>query len=531
MIRLPSYLVYITCFICVLVVFWLVFVTSVPTDQWPIKDETNHVLHIVKLIKLVDSPLDVAKSERLYGPMYYFLAYVVGKSTDSFDRVALAFPNLLFLLGTVALIWQAGCLLFNKKTALLSALIASVFLFKWACFMTTELSLAFFATLFFYACVLIVKKGNSTESYIILAIAVAGGLLSKRTAPIFFAGPILWLLTTAWRRKNLILTVRFGAAALASGFLIAYFVFYRHFGLEYFFQDTMSRALFDTSAVPLGTHPFFYLAFAFKYLAGTLLLWFLLQLLKRKMPAPDSIALFALSLVPLLLLSFFPVKFAEYCIPAIPVLGLAIVGMVFDTHRSPRAQRVLTFGLLTTCLVPMIFLRASYAVEMVNYGPKNAETIRRVTAGIPDIFAGPSVYLFEPGPGGIATSLRIDLIRAGISEISLPDIQGTMRERLAAAPIRPWSVERARFADKIPQRLLVSVLNMDLADECDIKKEVELMETRPWESGTRTDWQFSIVSTLANRFHLSKTYRIPGTPAGFFLCEAGSTTGSADNPS
>ncbi len=407
---------------------WLLFVRRLPGPIEGIQAEAIHWFSVARASALGLDPMDLLVIDQAYPPLYYLLAALAatGGSFLGFSeanapaRALLALPNLV--LGGILIAGVASFLLRRGRPlgGALAAVGLAVPLFPWAIAATPEMSVVAGAAGFAVACGLYVRRPG-LGSAVLLATATAAALLSKQTTVIYFVAPAVWLgWRLRWRARELLPAIAGGVVGAA----LAWALFYGRLPLDPL-ADVLGRATLGETAVdPRArlSNATFYLRisvlFAGPGLIGLLAGLFVPSRVRTAADRQLEIWLLAAVVLPLAVLSVFPIKQDTYLLPLLPALAALCVVRV---DRLPQtARRVVTALVLAGWGAGLLFGFAPIAREIVSAGAQEDAIFHEAAAAL-EAECGPCQVPALINHRGLATRLlHLRLVEQADAEY-LPD--------------------------------------------------------------------------------------------------------------
>jgi 4-amino-4-deoxy-L-arabinose transferase-like glycosyltransferase len=306
-------------------------------------DEIGHASVVLRAVVGVTPIRELATQNWHYPPLFYFLSTLSGKIFGT-SRAALAFPNLLLLIGSLLLLRVLAARLYGPRSFWLVGPLTAVYLTQFTYVITTEMSVVFCALLFAFACLELQSKSGA-GMFVLLGAATLLALLSRTTAPAYLAVPFVWLV---WVRRKDPRRIEFFAkvgVSLLAGCAIAILVFYRIWFLYGVNPLGMAagRTFFGMTFATVASH----------YLA-TLRFWFLPVLimlvvaavwLRRNLGAQTG-WLLAAALVPMAAMVAIKAVFAYHLAAAVPFLLLAAIGPAETAWKGRPAVAIIAVAIV-----------------------------------------------------------------------------------------------------------------------------------------------------------------------------------------
>jgi hypothetical protein len=336
-------------------VAWIVVVSLMPGDHPGIKDESWHANVIIEAVQGATNYREIVTASPGYPPIYFLSAFVTGKMTGSLSRAALAFPNLILFLATLLIIRQAAAEAFDRNGGLAAVLLGGLHLFPFSFSLTTEMGIIFSIGLFVLAAIRLTRF-ERFDGYLLLMLGTAFSLLSKQTAPVFLAIPFLWIMWEGRARPSRSWLLPIAAAGI--GCLIAYLAFYRIVTIPWIINDMVRRGVNISGELYTGTEHFwdhlvYYPVRVFRWLFPVILLTVAVTVLRKtRLQARDG-WLVATVIAPILLLTYFPVKFSQYTLPIVPWAVLVLVGISARAMQTRNGGVIYATVVLLLCALPL----------------------------------------------------------------------------------------------------------------------------------------------------------------------------------
>ncbi len=326
------------------------------------------------------------------GKIFIGIGYLFFGKTSVGWRVVTPF----FALGTIYVTYKIGVLLKSRAVGFLAAVaLAFTHLFATHAVMAMlDVYLTFFIVLLLFLILSYFRKmeflSTKDERLYLLCIGAAScSVFLTKYYGLFFVAAAYLVLLWRWRReagpsegkKGLSILDRHGFFLIGHGVvaLLAYLpillriqdvIEYSGTTQGFVTEVTVGNRIIVAGAVydgaPIGSHLYWLWEYGgWFYLFGLFVLLYLLYVgVRRRQLSWENKAMMAMSLIPLISLSFLPVKFARYLIPLFPILGLFAAlaicgGMEFLLRRilgrrkrrlSKRALKILTTGLALSVL-------------------------------------------------------------------------------------------------------------------------------------------------------------------------------------
>jgi hypothetical protein len=191
-------------------------------------DEMGHANVILRVLAGAAPTAKIVTFSKHYPPLFYLLSFACGKILAGTSRAILALPNLLMLLGALAILRRLAADLYGPRSFSfwLVGPVVAAYLLPSTYVITTEMALVFSTLLFTYACVELQSK-DRIRYFLLLTFGTALALLARTTAPVFILVPTLWLFWTRAKNKNRVRFFGMAGMSLAAGGIIAFCIYYR----------------------------------------------------------------------------------------------------------------------------------------------------------------------------------------------------------------------------------------------------------------------------------------------------------------
>jgi len=429
---------------------WLAFVLAAPAPLETFKDEVGHALTLYGLAEGA-SLEQIWFADRGYPPLYYLLAVASSRLLGSVERVALALPHLVALLGAAALL--ASLLRSAGQThlrALIGAAVLGLSLLPTAWQMTPDMTLVATVMLGLWALER-VHRAPTPLGLLGLGGALLAAALSREYAPIYLAVPILIVAVRAEERRHKVALL---AVAVGAG-LLSIVLFHGHFGLAEQLDHAGARASLWSQVVPavLG-RPRLY--------GGALLSLFLAPLLLLVISRPRADALVA-ALAPIVLLLLFPAIARSYLVPA---YGLLILACLTSSPREGRTSRVARVLLVLALIQPAWAAADQYGFATLYH--ERAEGLSDALAA--DLAercpSGCKVFVLFGSRGHAANRVKVDRLRRDVpwEVVDVPpmDYVVVARETGDRNPSRTQCLSAAAWERMVSESILLSPQALEL---------------------------------------------------------------------
>lgn len=395
-------------------VAWGLVVTGVPGPLESIKDEAIHWFNVARAGALGLPLGELLVIDPAYPPAWYLLARlgplaVLRGESPLPSRLLLTVPNAA-LVGLL-MVTLASVQGVSRHRSALTALGLGVALFSWSIAATPEVVVVA-ATVAFAGAAVRYAHRPSDAGVMLLALATAAALLAKQTTPVFCLVPLAYVV--AQRREPRWLL---GAAlAVVLGALGAWLLFYGRLHHDPL-RDVLVRATTGESTL----HPesaggrLFYLGSLARFAGPAVLVPLFARGALRAGRATPPLAqerwLLAAVVVPVVLLSLFPVKQDSYLLPVVPPL---ILWCCLPLDRLQRAPRGVATGLLVFAFCgSALFGALPDSLQMARQAPVEDALFRGAALGLVEACPGCQTPVLTNHRGLASRLLHLRLIEDG----------------------------------------------------------------------------------------------------------------------
>ncbi len=339
-------------FHCIRSVQWL------ETREWPQgKDYAYHLQNAVSEIGREGTLRQklFTYSNRQYPPVYYLSTVILYDITGSYRLILL--NSTLFLLILILATYGAGTVIFDKETAVVSALLVSMFPGVYAASRQFNLELATGAVAALSVYVLLLSGGFKVRRYSLLFGAVlSAALLTRQLAMSFIIGPVLVMLGQGMKRGsapaerlNIIKNFLLALAICCAG---VFFYYYDGIAFETLLSRWRDAGAIDSPRIFSFQHLFFY-PLAFWQQIGWFTTLFFIPGFIRLMISPDKNRrlLIAWIVFPLLIQTLVIAKYPSYIIGMLPAAALTVGFFIHCLPAGfPRKAAALTLVIVNLSL-------------------------------------------------------------------------------------------------------------------------------------------------------------------------------------
>ena len=275
-----------------------------------------------------------------YPPLFYFVAYLLNVFLSIISINAALFTSSLFLVILLMSVYKIG-LRTNENIGILAAFICSFYpiIHQFSRYFSLELAVCAMVALTIWMLIATRLFENRFFS-ICLGISLGLGMLTKQTFIIYIIGPYLFYIVKSLnganksrcnrksKIKNILISVVIGS--------VCSFVFYWNYLI---YESVFCRADFmgavDSNNIFSMAHLLYY-PFSLRKTIGTFfVIAFLAGFINLRIQKKGDILILIIWLLsPIVFLSFFTLKYAEYTIPVLPAAALITSVGIFSIRKK-----------------------------------------------------------------------------------------------------------------------------------------------------------------------------------------------------